>query len=237
MRLFFITGTSRGIGKAIAELLLADEKNKVIGIGRTSTIEHPQYGHHYADLSDRAVLKHFNFEQRSEVEEYYLINNAGSLGDIKHIGEVSMDSIDSSITINLIAPAMLINAFVRDLNDGKRNLKILNISSGAANRAIESWSSYCASKAGLDMFSLVAAEDLAVNGNENVVIRSVAPGVIETAMQEQIRDANDHDFLGVQHFRSLKSEGRLKSPNQTAAQLVDLIIGSVGNAEVIQRLD
>ena len=51
MNVYYITGASSGIGEAIAELLLEDSNNMVVGIARSRTIQHDRYKHHFIDLS------------------------------------------------------------------------------------------------------------------------------------------------------------------------------------------
>ncbi len=235
MKYYYISGTSRGIGKALCEELLKKEDSFIFGLGRNRSIEHRRYEHITIDLSHTEELEHFHFSTPEDASEVILVNNAGSLGDIKHIGDIDPKTIDQSIKLNLIAPAMLMNAFIRDHKDTQ--LKILNISSGAASRSIESWSSYCASKAGLEMFAQVADLDLQTESRNDIKIWSIAPGVIETQMQEIIRSSDEKDFSGVDHFRQLKEEMRLKSPNKTAQELVKIIEGNIAVEGVIGRLD
>ena len=56
MNYYYITGTSRGIGKAFAEQLLEDPSNNVIGLSRQNTIEHGNYRHFYLDLTDMKAI-------------------------------------------------------------------------------------------------------------------------------------------------------------------------------------
>lgn len=237
MKVFFVTGASRGIGKALCEALLEDEKHQVVGISRGASIVHERYTHLNLDLSESKSLHAFVFPEFENVEAYHLINNAGTIGEIRHLGNVQNESIARSIFLNLTAPAILMNVFLKQFAPRDLVLKILNISSGAASRPIESWSSYCASKAGLDMFSQVLHLEQQLKPNNKVSIWSLAPGIIETQMQEEIRATSTADFSGVGHFRELKEQMRLKSPNQTAAQLVNLLISADENKEPLKRLD
>ncbi len=99
---------------------------------------------------------------------------------------------------------------------------IINISSGAGRHPIESWSTYCASKAALDMFSNVLNNEQEIT-NDGFKVFSVAPGIIDTKMQDEIRTANFNDFNGVNRFKDLKSNNQLSSPQEIAEQIIYII--------------
>ena len=85
MEYFFITGSSRGLGKAIAEALL-ELGAHVTGLSRSSTISHPKYEHCVVDLSDLDSVKQFEFSVPEDATRVVLINNAGRIGEIKPVG-------------------------------------------------------------------------------------------------------------------------------------------------------
>ncbi|MFZ1546229.1 MAG: hypothetical protein WAT12_03905, partial [Candidatus Nitrotoga sp.] len=90
MHYYFITGTSFGLGKAIAEALLQREDVFVYGISRTSSISHSHYKHVFADLSNPSQLSSIIelFEASfTNQDSLYLINNAGVIDPIKHLGD------------------------------------------------------------------------------------------------------------------------------------------------------
>ena len=82
MNHYFITGTSRGIGKAIAEQLLSDPENFVTGLSRTSSITHERYTHVEIDLSDLGKVSEFNFPVLEQAKKIALVNNAGAIGKV-----------------------------------------------------------------------------------------------------------------------------------------------------------
>ncbi len=128
----FITGTSSGIGLAIAEKLLLTDAYEVVGIGRRHTINHPRYIPVTADLSDFEATKTILFEADSSFSKIVLINNAGRIGAIQRVGSLSDDDIDDSIQLNLTAVIQLTNYFLSAFGrkDDRQQI-ILNISSGA----------------------------------------------------------------------------------------------------------
>ncbi len=223
MNIFYITGTSKGLGKAICNLLLQDENNFIYGISRNNTIKHKNYKHITLDLSKPYNITEFKFDTINNAESYTLINNAGIIGDIKHIGNINNKKIIDTYNINIVSPSILINNFVKTYKDTDVKSTILNISSGAGRHSIESWSSYCASKSAMDMFSLVVNDDFYFLRNKNFRIFSVAPGIVDTPMQDDIRLADNSDFSAVDNFKNYKRQNLLSSPDKVAQQLIDII--------------
>ena len=86
MIVFYITGTSSGIGKAIAEQALKIEGSLVYGFSRTNAIQNPNYIHTTIDLSNIEDVINLKFHKHSEAFKVVLINNAGTIGDVKSIG-------------------------------------------------------------------------------------------------------------------------------------------------------
>jgi benzil reductase ((S)-benzoin forming) len=222
MNYFFITGSSKGLGKALAELLLKDDFNKVYGIARTSSIQHSNYTHISLDLADLPVVKSFLFPKINEADKVVLVNNAGIVGDVKHVGNINNDKIIDCYNLNLIAPTILTNMFVAAYGQLDCDKMILNISSGAGRNPIDGWSIYCSTKSGLDMFSQVLNEEAKIDENRFTVL-SLAPGIIDTGMQDNIRESNAQDFSNIQRFIDYKNQGDLASSNDTAEQVLKFI--------------
>lgn len=221
MNYYIITGSSKGLGKALTELLLNDENNIVYGVARNCTITHKNYHHINADFSKTADILSFECPELEKPARIVLINNAGIVGDINHIGNVDEQSIVDCYTVNLIAPSVLINKFLKDYHQIEDKL-IINISSGAGKSAIDGWSSYCATKSGLDMFSNVVNEEFQLD-NSTTKILSLAPGIIDTGMQDQIRTASKEGFSNIERFKSYKKEGDLASAELTAEKVLRFI--------------
>jgi benzil reductase ((S)-benzoin forming) len=222
---FFITGTSRGIGKAIAESLLSDSGNHVTGISRSSSISHSRYKHIMLDLSIHgSVIKEAEkiFGSLEAPEKVVLINNAGSIGKIGYIGEIESSGIVESLHVNMISSAVLMNEFIRHYQELKAEKIIINISSGAGKKAVDGWGAYCASKAAIDMLSEVAAAEEKLR-NRGFRIFSVAPGIADTQMQQKIRNSKQEDFSAVAKFQKYKEDGALPDPAIVAQKYIYLI--------------
>ena len=151
-----ITGTSQGIGKAIAELFLK-EGHCVIGIDRQeSTISHPSYTHYTCDVRDKEHLPRIE-----DVE--ILVNNAGTQNE---------DDID----INLKALIYITETY----GIQPKIRSILNIGSASAHTGAE-FPEYCASKAGILAYTKNVALRVAPYG---ATCNSLDPGGVLTPLND-----------------------------------------------------
>lgn len=214
--MIFVTGTSSGIGQAVAEHYLSQGK-AVTGISRRHTIAHPLYTAVDCDLADGKAIEALSFTVDSDV---LLINNAGILGNIKRLSDRQPD-IAAVLAVNTVAPAILMSRFAQLCGD-RFALTVVNISSGAAKRAIPSWGAYCASKAALEMLSEVFYLEEREKGRSTKVY-AVAPGVVDTKMQQQIRSVDGSDFSASETFHAYKANDELADPAIVARKLDRLL--------------
>ncbi len=220
--LFFITGTSRGIGHALAQKAL-ELNHKVVGISRTQTITHDNYTHITLDLSSVSQVENFKFSPQESTEDIVLINNAGSLGEMAYVGMLEPKPITKTLNLNVISPFLLMNAFIRTFSNQKGHKFIINISSGAGKNPYDGWSSYCASKAALDMLTRVAHKEHQIRNNTNFTFYACSPGVVETQMQKEIRQSDSSSFQLKPKFIDLFENKINKSPAQAAEQILSLL--------------
>ena len=227
MNYYFITGTSRGIGKALAELLLKDDNNFVYGFSRSNKINSPNYSHSEFDLSNTDLVKDFEFPEPSELkdaESIILVNNSAATSEVKRLGNISPEKIIHDYNVNLVSPGLLMNNFIKKYQDVQCKRMIINISSGAAYRAIESWSVYCGSKAALAMMAEVADVEQKLKFPDNPIhIFSVGPGVVNTDMQTRLRSISPEDFSQVGVFIDYHKNDQLAEPSDIALKLNELI--------------
>ena len=228
----FVTGVSKGLGKAIAELYLSKGYN-VTGIGRSHQIGHPNFHFIQCDLSEIDRVKKIDFG--SVVEETIFINNAGIIGTIGRLSELKDPDPSELFAVNTIAPMILSSRIANSVVSDKL-LTIVNISSGAGKRPIPSWASYCASKAALDLFSQTFLLEEKERGRA-IQVFAISPGVIDTAMQEEIRSSNKENFSSIERFLELKENNELRSPDEVSRLIFDLLqkLGSV-DTEVIRTV-
>ena len=228
-----ITGTSSGIGKALA-LFYLQKKIEVIGISRKNDIDHENFTFIPTDLSDFNALKKLDLKTvLKNKSNIILINNAGAIGSIKRTHELCLNDYYNVSMVNIVALQYLCSEVLR-IASHQSVEAIVNISSGAGRRAIPSWSAYCASKAAVDLFSETMAEEFK-EIDAKTKIYSVAPGVVDTNMQVAIRKSNSTDFSSHQKFIDLKQNNELRSPEKVA-ELLDKLLSSPKQLDVIYRL-
>ena len=237
MNYFYITGSSRGLGKAITEELLKDEKNTVFGIARTPFLKSKNYTHHSLDLSDIKKVSDFKFQDHDDAQKIVLINNAATLGEVKHLGYLQDSGIDETLNINISAPAILMNNFIKKYQDHPAQKIIVNITSGAAQSAYDGWSLYCASKAAIDMLSRVAAAEQEMKGASAIKILAIAPGVVDTEMQAEIRSADQQNFSRKQKFIALHEQNELYHAADVAKEFVKILNHPEKIHTVIHRIE
>lgn len=231
MELFILTGASRGLGRAMAERLLGagclllaisrrpDPSLEALAKSRGAQLE--QWALDLAhDIGAAARLETWLRKQdAARFRTATLINNAGLLGRVGPLQEAGAENIAAVLRVGLEAPALLAAAFLRATDGWRAPRKVLNISSGAGRRAIAGWAAYCAAKAGLDHLSRVMAEDEARRPNGARIV-SLAPGVIDTDMQGEIRAADAAGFPDQPRFREMKASGQLASASEAAARVL-----------------
>lgn len=226
-----ITGISSGIGYALTQYYL-EQNQRVIGIGRKNSIQHPNLFFFERDLSQNTDFRFLKKEIENS-EDIILINNAGVIGNIERISEQQHSDIPHTIQVNTIAPMLLCQQVLR-MTPLELPLTIINISSGAGRRPVPGWAGYCASKAALDLFSqTIYLEEK--ERNRNIKVYSVAPGVVDTPMQETIRNANPETFSSLESFISLKKNDEL-TDLATVVQKMQLLLSEPYSGSVIYSL-
>ena len=220
----FITGSSKGIGKDLANLLL--EKDFVVhGFSRSNSLKHYNFHHHKTDLANINKINSISFPKIDNVKEIYLINNAGEIGNITKIGNKASNNIVNEVNINITAPILLSNLFIKTYKSIQSRLTIINISSGAALRPIHSWGTYCISKSGIDMLTKIINEEYA-----DIRALSIYPGIVNTEMQEKIRNASDKEFPLKQKFIDYFKNNEL-SDCKTVAEKIFYIMSNLSQFE------
>lgn len=230
-RLFILTGASRGLGAALARRLV-QEPHTLLCLSRhdddSLAVAAEQAGcrceQWQVDLANpppvglalEAWLAGFAADRFAAAT---LINNAGTLTRIGALERCSGDELSAALRVGLEAPLVLAAAFLRATASWPADRRILNVSSGLGRRAMAGQATYCAAKAGMDHLSRALALDQAelVNGARVV---SLAPGVIDTDMQVQLRDAEGSGFPEQATFLRLKESGQLASADAAAERVL-----------------
>ncbi len=234
--LTILTGASRGMGLALARQLLRPDhlllcisrqvSHELEHEARAAGVHFEQWSQDLADASEAAerLERWLHSLHAPALASATLINNAGQIPSIVPLEDCPGDGIAQALRVMLEAPMLLSGAFLRATQawvdagwQGER--KLLNISSGLGRRAMASQSPYCAAKAGLDHFSRCVALEQARRPHGARVV-ALAPGVIATGMQAQMRAADPLHFPDRERFVGLHEQGLLASPEQAAARVL-----------------
>ena len=229
--LFILTGASRGMGLSMARQLLT-RGNTVLCISRTEQASLAQdAGHSGAtllqwrhDLADSAALaerleRWLATQCQTPWRQAALINNAALIARIQPLSAADAAGLAQALRVGLEAPMVLASAFLRATEGWTAQRKVLNISSGLGRRPMASQTAYCAVKAGMDHFTrCLALEEALKPGGARVC--SLAPGVIDTDMQLQLRSADAADFPDRASFERLKTQGQLSTPDEAARRVL-----------------
>lgn len=223
-----VTGTSRGIGKSILENLI-EKGIHCISVNRShQEPSHPELHNNFTyDLKHPGQIKTLVKEMLHEIDfasakKIFLINNAAIIGNIGPISNLSSEQFGETLNINLVSPVILSTSLINAIQVYDIRLDIIHISSGAAFHPLEGLGAYCISKAGLEMASAILnTEHEARNRIKSITI---GPGVVDTAMQNQLRDSTPEIFGSHEKFIGFKDKGLLKSPEQVGHRIVEFIL-------------
>lgn len=235
-----VTGHSRGLGEAIASHLL-QRGVRVLGIARhandrlarTHGAALEQVG---LDLADAEAVVAWTrgdslarFLSGSSVA--VLVNNAGIIQPVGPLQVQDLGIVASAVALNVAAPLVLSAAFAA-VTETVPDRRILHISSGAGSNPYSGWSVYCATKAALDHH----ARAVALDQIPAMRIGSVAPGVIDTDMQAEVRASPEELFPDRERFEELQRSGRLRSADDAGRDVVELLLSERFGREVVTDL-
>lgn len=237
-----VTGASRGLGLALARGLLASGAT-VITLARTHNAELAAEAQQLGaslrqipcDLADTAAVESaaglLGGALPSGAGRYLLFNNAATLDPVG-LADSFLDAqaIQRAFTLNVAAVMVLTAAFLR-ATPVQADRRIVNISSGAGRKPTAGWSVYCATKAALDHYSRVLALE-----NPGVRVAALAPGVIDTSMQQHIRSSDRRQFPDLDRFLSLHEQNQLAAPEAVARKILDHVAGDAFGREVLDDI-
>ena len=226
-----ITGSSRGLGQALA-LQALGEGAKVIGIARSKTsIENPNYLHIQADLGSLEQLSGLEKKLSAFLEQscgnLVLVNNAGKVSPIGRTGTLDPAEVIQACNVNFTAMALLTNYFLKLATTGNAQATVANVTSGVAKYPKALWAIYSAAKAGMNAYSEALAKEIAPHR-----VICFEPGIIDTEMQLEIRSLPEEQFPEVNIFRDFKAHGDLRSPEAVAKVLLLAVQSSKVGASI-----
>ncbi len=220
--MFIVTGGGTGIGQALA-WRLAELDHSVLICGRTAdtlSVTQSRFPDNIAvivgDLTQPDTIG--EIQDKLEAKPITgLVQNAAQLTPIAPLSEVSLEAFRAQQNTNVDAPLALFQALKPQLSGGR----VLHLSSAAAHYPFASWGAYCISKASLFMmYQILKTECPDIN------FGSVMPGVTDTAMQAQIRDAVDMPTGDRVYFKDLHQSQRLLAPSVVAQFLGWLLLSA-----------
>ena len=229
--LYILTGASRGMGLAMAGQLLAPDHRLLCLSRQTNPALTARAGAAACQLEQWPCDLNRAIEAAAAMDEWLsrldatqlasatLINNAGVIPRIAPLSASDPADLAQALRVGLEAPLLLTAAFLRATESWGLPRKVLNISSGLGRRAMASQSAYCAAKAGMDHFTRCLALDEA-RKPQGARVCSLAPGVIDTDMQMQLRGAEAAAFPDQDNFIGLKNRGQLSSPTDAASRVL-----------------
>lgn len=234
-----VSGHTRGLGAAIARDLMW-RGIPVLGIARGSADELAQ---EFPDLFAQVAvdLAHPDAVQdwlaTDNLRDFLdgcslalLVNNAGTVQPVGPLTEQDPADVALAVGLNVTAPLMLSAALTRIQQPDA--CRILHVSSGAGRNAYAGWSVYCATKAALDHHARAVALDAA----SGVRISSLAPGVIDTGMQAEIRATPEERFPLRARFVDMKQGGQLSAPSECATHVVNYLLSPSFGAHPVDDL-
>ncbi len=231
-RICVVTGTSSGIGLAVAEELLRRGWD-VAGVARRAApIHHECYRHLRLDLADTARMEEafegafgeaLALEGRARVG---LVNGAATLEPVGPTSSTPAAGLARAFAVNAVAPIWLLGHFLRRARGVK--LRVVDVSSGAARRPYAGWSAYCATKAALRMAGEVVGEEARSFAPGTALpvdlsLVSYEPGVVDTEMQASVRGALVEAFPQVGRFLDLHASGKLHPPSRPAMEIAGIL--------------
>ena len=232
---FLVTGASKGLGRSIA-LAIAKSGATVIALARSSS-ELKEIEAKLKTISGDSVAVSCDLSKSTDISNASdfilskfdhlsgIVHNAGIINPIGNMLDTSRDDWELTLKVNLLG----VQDLTRSLDvaiGGEKHTRVTTISSGAAQRSLHGWSAYCVSKAGLDMWTNCMAEE---GNSENISALAIAPGIVDTAMQEEIRSADESSFPLLQNFKDYYVNGELSKPDDVATKLLPYCLGKLGN--------
>jgi len=234
MKLAIVTGTSKGLGFSIAQILLKQGIH-VIGISRTENkalksmadeydVSYKHLSYDLGIVSEiKNVFSHISkYINKHPVKKFFLVNNAAVLQPINHSREIDIDELAYHIQVNTTAPLGLMNECLRLSANKEIPFYGVNITSGAAERPIYGWSAYCSTKALINRYTETVALEQTTLKTGNKVF-AFSPGVMDTNMQAEIRSSDPSAFKDVEQFRQYKEDNHLQQTDFVGQVVVDIL--------------
>lgn len=215
MSTILITGGSSGLGKELVSLYAADGAT-VINVSRSANPDADE--NIVCDFSH--PLEHVMRTRLAHVQELdYVFLNAGTVGPIKKVCDVTEQDIIDFMRINLFASKRILDELLQ--NDAKIK-NVVAVSSGAANKGYDGWVLYCMAKASLkQLIHCYALEHPDTN------FLSLSPGPVKTKMQAYLQTLNSDTFSSLKKFHALYDN--MPEPSDVARVIFEQVSNIIYN--------
>lgn len=210
-----MTGASSGLGLSLYNAL--NNKNfQITVIGRNAPISlRKRDFFSFNDLSSNIKFKNKIKKHASKV---IFLSNAGLIDPINSADKINRKLLKANYNVNFFSPYIIATELVKNSKQQKVKLHIINISSGAASKAIAGWSPYCSSKAAIKI-----ALDCIATENNHVTVDHINPAAMDTNMQKKIRSSEKKNMSKIKYFTSLYQQRLLRKPELAASEVINTI--------------
>lgn len=227
--LTILTGTTRGLGAAMASQLAASGQH-LVTLSRKASLDLPETARSdgtsltqiEVDLSSTQSLKNAALQLTPLLDGHSkirFIHNAGVVTPIAQTQNLTdIDVINAAFHVN-ITSAIFLTAHILHSSPQATDRRVMLISSGAGRNVSSGWAVYCATKAAMDRFAEAAQLDQGAGAR----VVSMAPGIIDTPMQETIRATSKQDLPSLDRFIGFKENKQLADPASVAQRLLKVL--------------
>ncbi|EGV61408.1 oxidoreductase [Yamadazyma tenuis] len=225
-----LTGASTGIGASIASIYLSRPDTCLVAVARSEdklqelveTYGSDRVAFVAGSVSEDQVIRQsveLAVSKFGRVDS--VIANAGVLDPVQTIDNADIDAWKQAFDVNFFSVVNLAKYVIPELR--KTRGSFIGVSSGASVGATNGWGCYGATKAALNHLVLTIAEQEA---SSQVTSLSVAPGVVDTSMQLDIREKHKSAMKPESHrrFTKLHEEQKLLHPDVPATVYVNLAL-------------
>lgn len=228
----FITGTSSGLGFGLSKYYL-ESGHRVYGISRKMNEELNRYPNFYFLVQDISRFSEVETNLVSFLKDTLVLDlvilNAGVRSEIKDLKDTNLHEIKKVMDVNVWANKILLETLFREVGEIRQ---VVAVSSGAAASGARGWNAYALSKATLNMLISLYAKEFT-----NTHFSSLAPGLVDTGMQEYIHSLEDEDkFPVVQKLKQAKGTEKMPKPDEAARVFAKAVV-SARNYETGSFLD
>lgn len=238
-----VTGGSTGLGLGLLDSFNTQHNNQLlVNIARRDCPikAATDRGNHIlnlrADMHDPESITQLQAELKSLLQKHQpdklsVIHNAGQVTPIGLCTQLTdIEQIDRAFRLN-ISSVIALNATLLATLPHNTEARILLISSGAGRGPVPGWSVYGATKAAMDYYAQVLNQE-----QPRLRCVSLAPGVVDTDMQNTIRGHSADKFPPIERFLQLHEKQQLQSPTETARSIVNYLLSDGFGSKAIDDI-